>query len=183
MAAFASESWYIYLQPKQQTLVGLAYYLADREEQLESRLDDYSFVVFPMSKAYEGFIKKYLLDLGLIDNRTYEGKRFRIGRALNPDISERHRDEFWLFEGIARECGRATAQKLWDVWLLCRNRVFHYYPKENNTLTLDQAQSYLTELGEAMSEAVACLEQTHQGRKRHGSGNTSEVSRKELYVS
>jgi hypothetical protein len=158
MAAFVSESWYLYLHPKQQRLVRLAYYLYDREEQLESRLEDYSFIVFPMAKAFEGFIKQYLYDMQLIDQKTYEGKRFRIGRALNPDLSDRYRDEFWLFDDLTQECGRELAQNLWDVWLLCRNRVFHYYPKEKNSLTLEQAQEYLEQLGNSMAEAVSCLD-------------------------
>ena len=49
---------------------------------------DYSFVVFPTAKAYEGFLKKMFFDLGFITEEDYRGKRFRIGKALNPFLEK-----------------------------------------------------------------------------------------------
>ena len=71
-------------------LVGESYLLLEREERLNENLHDYSFVVFPMAKAYEGFLKKLFFDLGLINKRQYQGDRFRVGKSLNPNLPTRH---------------------------------------------------------------------------------------------
>ena len=42
---------------------------------------DYGFVVFASAKAYEGFLKKLFLDMGLITKQQFESDHFRIGRA------------------------------------------------------------------------------------------------------
>jgi hypothetical protein len=150
------EAWYEYLEPKQRRLVELSLELFEREHELNSRLADYSFIVFPMAKAYEGFLKLYFYDLMLIDRKTFESRRFRIGRALNPDVSPKHHDRYWLFDDLTRLCGQEVARQLWDTWLQCRNQVFHFFPTIDSFLSLKEAGQYLTDLADAMHAAVEC---------------------------
>ncbi|MBP9819783.1 hypothetical protein KBC79_03515 [Candidatus Woesebacteria bacterium] len=163
--AVREASWYSELHPRQQALVELSFQLYEREKQINSNLVDYAFIVFPIAKAYEGFLKQFLFDLSLINENTFEGKRFRIGRALNPDINQKQRDEFWLYDDISRYCGEALAKTLWQAWLECRNKVFHYYPLSVTALSLTQAFACVVEVSQAMESAVTCkVEDNHRAR-------------------
>ena len=149
-------TWFLYLDDKQKNLVRQALTLHDREVELNSNLEDYSFLVFGMSKAYEGFLKKFLRDVNIISDKVYEGRRFRIGRALNPDVHTDQRDRYWLYDDVTHMCGEPIARQMWETWLECRNQVFHFFPKEVNSLTLPQAQEYLLKLIDTMQQAVEC---------------------------
>lgn len=142
-------NWYKYLDLPQQELVTVTFSLLQKKEAL-SDLKDFSFLVFPMSKAYEGFLKKVFYDLQLISKETYQGRRFRIGRALNPDIRHYQKDEDWLYDNVETHFGREAARQLWDTWLLCRNRVFHYFANEKPTLSFDEAIQKIEMIVESM---------------------------------
>ncbi len=152
----SNASWSSYLLPGVQAQIATALKLYERECENPGTFQDYSFIVFPMSKGYEGFLKQYFFDLGLITTKTYEGKRFRIGRALNPDVHERQRDEWWLFDDIVRLCGERTTRMLWETWLVCRNRTFHFFPKKTSQIDLPTAGKRLETLASTMKAAVAC---------------------------
>lgn len=156
MRSIPQESWFSYLSEMQQELALLSIHLYERELELRSNLVDYSFILFSLSKTYEGFLKKYLYEMNVIDKKVYEGRRFRIGRALNPDISHKHRDDYWLYDDVAKRCGEDVARELWDAWLECRNQVFHFFPKDGVTLRLDQVEQRMQQLFQAMRTAVAC---------------------------
>ncbi len=162
--ALRDKVWYSALDPKQQRGVELAYMLYEREKASSSTLSDYSFVVFPIAKAYEGFLKEFFLSIGLIDTATFEGKRFRIGRALNPDINQNQRDEWWLYDDVSKLCGDALSTTLWTAWLECRNRVFHYYPTTVTALSLAQAYGYVEEISQAIESALTCRTTNHLGK-------------------
>lgn len=151
------QDWFKHLSKKQQDLIELSIFLYERETRPNSsRLVDYGFIVFPMSKAYEGFLKKYLLDHNLITKRVYDGRRFRIGRALNPDIRKKYRDDLWLYDEVSQVCGQKLSRKMWNTWLECRNRVFHYFPREFHFLNLEEAASKLKMVVSTMQEMVEC---------------------------
>src|SRR5476651_572464 len=102
---YYTQDWYVSLTSWQKELVRTSLELLSREERTQSNFADYSFIVFPMAKAYEGFLKDFFYKVGLITEQTYNDKRFRIGKAINPDINPSHRDEEWLYDGIVRMCG------------------------------------------------------------------------------
>ena len=75
-------SWYLYLDEPQKKLINTTqHFIKKINEEGKQPEYDYSFLVFGVAKAYEGFLKKFLLDLGLIPTQVYQGKHFRIGRA------------------------------------------------------------------------------------------------------
>lgn len=131
-------TWYNYLDIHQRELVDVSFTLLQKKDLLAG-LKDFSFLVFPMSKAYEGFLKKIFYDLQLINRETYQGRRFRIGRAFNPDVREYQRDEDWLYDDVERKFGKDVARQLWNTWLECRNRVFHFFITEKQALNLEEA--------------------------------------------
>lgn len=161
MQPFNTYNWHQFLTDWQRQLIEVTEKLIKQHhpKQQDTQLEDYSFIVFPMSKAYEGFLKKLFYDLGLITKATYEGRRFRIGRALNPDVVKHQRDQYWLFDDVARICSPKIAKRLWKAWLLCRNRVFHFFPKDKGLLNYDQALAKVQQVAEAMQSAVACYNQ------------------------
>lgn len=157
MRHILQSEWIAQLSEEQNRLVEVAVTLYERESSLnEKKFADYSFIVFPMSKAYEGFLKQKFYEFRLIDKKSYEGRRFRIGKALNPDVSVRSQDEHWIFDDLSQMCGEQVARELWDTWLVCRNQVFHYFPNENNSLTLETSGSYLLKTASAMKSLIEC---------------------------
>lgn len=142
MSIEQNSAWFQYLSPWQQDLVVTSFHLSEKLAN-DQEIIDFGFMVFPMAKAYEGFLKKMLRDLDLITEDTYKSRRFRIGRALNPDIRYNQRDAWWLYDDVAHEFGEPIAREVWEAWLKCRNHIFHFFPNG------DERTSY--------QEAVVCL--------------------------
>lgn len=142
----------------QQTLINQAWeLLANEESRPQADRADYGFVVFPIAKAYEGYVKCWLLDMGLISKEVWASKRFRLGRALNPDVPENQRDEWWLFDDVTRACGTAIARQFWTSWLEGRNHIFHFFPDSEKALTLPEARKIVEMLVDTIRQAQACL--------------------------
>lgn len=117
---------------------------------------DFSYIVFPAAKAYESFLKRFLFTQGLLNEATYNSRRFRIGRAMNPDVPDNQRDEFWLYDDVAQRCGTELARQLWDVWLNCRNHVFHAFPGDETPLNLADSKSKVLAVLKVITQALSC---------------------------
>lgn len=136
-------------------LVKESYLLLEREEKLSENLHDYSFVVFPMAKAYEGFLKKLFFDLGLIDKRQYGGDRFRVGKSLNPNLPKRYQWD-WVYPGLLAKCkGEELPTRMWEVWRQGRNRIFHFFPNHHEFITLAAAAELIEEIAVTMEDVLA----------------------------
>ncbi len=138
--------WWSYLGEDLQKLISTSHFLHSVVKSWGADLPggrkefhDYSFVVFPAAKAYEGFLKKLLFELKFITEDDYYGKHFRIGKALNPSLPKEMMRE-GVYDKIVKHCGGVElADTLWDTWKESRNLVFHWFPNEKNTLTLAEA--------------------------------------------
>ncbi|OGV97300.1 hypothetical protein A2W24_06350 [Microgenomates group bacterium RBG_16_45_19] len=132
--------------------------LLAREEQAKPRqpLSDYGFVIFSAAKAYEGFLKSFFYQLGLISRQQYGDEHWRIGRALNPDLPYRLRDETWLYDDVATTCGEKTARLWWETWRTSRNQVFHYFPDHDQWVTLGEARRAIEMIMQAIQTALVC---------------------------
>ncbi len=153
---YKNEDWFLYMNDEERDLVKVSFDLVLEFETKTDKFDDFSFLVFPLAKAYEGFLKKWLFDLGLIEQKTYESRYFRIGRSLNPDISEGQKDEYWVYDNVSNMCSENTAKYLWDAWTLCRNKVFHCFYKSCNQLDFFEAKDKIVMLILAMQNAMKC---------------------------
>jgi len=129
-------------------------FLLDREVRgWKQKIHDYSFVVFPAAKAYEGFLKKLFFDLKFIDQSEYLGKRFRVGKALNPQLEKKYRKES-VYLKIVKYCqGEDLADKLWMTWKSCRNLLFHWFPNEKNVIDENEASQRLLTIIDAIDSA------------------------------
>lgn len=101
---------------------------------------DYSFLVAPASKAYEGYLKDFFLKIGIIDQYSYQSDRFRVGKTLNPSLRYKR---FSIYQKLAEahEKGEELAEILWDAWKYGRNEIFHYFPKKSRNLAREEAES------------------------------------------
>lgn len=115
---------------------------------------DYSFVVFPFAKAYEGFLKQIFLDVKFISHLDYISDHFRLGKVLSPNLVGRLGDRS-VFQKICNSAGRELADKIWNTWKLGRNQVFHYFPHNLRSLTFAEAEEIA---GEIINTMEATLE-------------------------
>ena len=162
-----SSALWQYLSTHQQELIEDGERLFEEALTQTQPLHDYSYLIFPYAKAYEGFLKKLFFDLGFIDEQTYRGERFRIGRALNPSLEKALRYES-IYDKLVGYCGgRDLADELWHVWKKGRNLLFHYFPHNVNKLTFAKAQDIRDEMLSAMSQALSsCTVRKQAGRIR-----------------
>ncbi|MEK7595618.1 MAG: hypothetical protein AAB443_03490 [Patescibacteria group bacterium] len=120
----------------------------------EKNITDYSYLVFPFAKAYEGFLKKLFLELKLIDKSEFYGDEVRIGRILNPTFRTESKS---VYDKIPHLPDRNLSEYLWSVWKSARNLVFHYYPNNFRKLTFEEAKFLIDDVVEAMLEAVVLV--------------------------
>lgn len=155
--SYKKKLWWVNLENDVQELLEESFLLLKLFEEESGKFNDYSFVVFPAAKAYEGFLKKLFLDNGFITEEDYFGKRFRIGKALNPYLEKEIRNES-VYDKVVAYCGGKTlADLFWETWKSCRNVVFHWFPNEKNIVTLPEAGQKLEMIVRAIDEAYkAC---------------------------
>lgn len=127
-----------YLTPHQAQLTMDVELILERLQKFD-HISDYSFLVAPISKAYEGYLKDFFLMLKIIDQYSYDSDRFRVGKTLNPSLRYKR---FSVFQKLADidESGESVAEQLWDAWKHGRNEIFHYFPNKLKTITRDEAE-------------------------------------------
>jgi len=151
-----------YLSEEQRVLADDgAFLVSDSLLHKDTEPTDYSYLVFPYAKMYEGFLKDAFLHLGVITAPDYASNRFRIGRVLNPNITSLLRGKS-VFAQLRNRYGIELPEKLWYAWKQGRNLVFHYFPAHVRMLSRDQAVSAIELLASAMREL---LEHTHITKK------------------
>lgn len=143
-----------YLSPEQRQLASDGQLLVeDRKLHPQERLSDYSYLVFPFAKLYEGFLKQLFRDLGIIEERDYRSDHFRIGKALSANLVGRLGSRS-AYGQLEKRFDRELAEKLWHTWKESRNLVFHYFPHNYRALSQGRAEELIALTIEAMEEAV-----------------------------
>ena len=159
MGDYQNSNWWKYMEEGMRDLARQTFELLNREDLKvaggEKEQHDYAFVVFPLAKSYEGFLKKVFLDMKMINRRQYFGEYFRIGRALNPSLPKRMRAG-WVYGRMVNWCqgDAALPNTLWEAWKMARNRIFHFFPDHHEFISLDEAKRLVLELTHAMEMAV-----------------------------
>ncbi len=125
----------------------------DTKRHKDSGPTDFSYLVFPYAKLYEGFLKQLFRDLGIIEDRQFYSNHYRIGKALSPNIVRRLGKQSAYHE-IEKLFGVVLADRLWNTWKEGRNLVFHYYPHNVRSLTLERAKMIIDGIQQTMEEAV-----------------------------
>lgn len=117
---------------------------------------DYSFLVFPFAKAYEGFLKQIFLDVGFISHLDYVSDHFRLGKVLSANLVQKL-GERSVYKKISDHSGQELAEDIWATWKNCRNEVFHYFPHNLRSLTLGEAEEIIMRIMNTMEKAVMKL--------------------------
>lgn len=139
---FSKKVWWDYIESDIKDLLIESAFLVEETKTWKKVFNDYSFVVFPAAKAYEGFLKKFFLDMGFITKEDYLGKHFRIGKSLNPNLERHLRDESWVYNRLGDFCGGdELPSQLWETWKLSRNLLFHWFPNQTNKVTMEEAHT------------------------------------------
>jgi len=148
------KAWWGYIEDDLKELLKESFMLIKMAATWKEKFHDYAFVVFPAAKAYEGFLKKIFLDMGFITPEDYFGKRFRIGKALNPSLEPQFRFES-IYDKLVVHCeGKGLADQLWETWRESRNLVFHWFPKERNAISLVEAKERIVMILSAMDATI-----------------------------
>ncbi len=146
--------WWDYVERDLKELFHESEMLLEHVGSWKQKFHDYSFVVFPAAKAYEGFLKRLFLDLGFISEEDYYGKRFRIGRALNPALEPRFRLNESVYDRLSRFChGEELPKQLWNTWKKGRNMPFHWFPDERNAISFAESKRIVYEIFDTMDMA------------------------------
>lgn len=116
------------------------------------KFKDYSFIVFPFAKAYEGFLKQLFKDINFISHLDYISDHLRLGKLLSPNLIGRL-GERSLYKKIAESSSKEFAEKIWQTWKIGRNQVFHYYPHNLKALSFDEAETIVNQIIQTMEEA------------------------------
>jgi hypothetical protein len=165
-----------YLSPQQRVLAGDGEFLIeDSAHHQNEEPTDYSYIVFPFAKMFEGFLKQLFLDLGFIEDGMYYSDRFRIGKALSPNFSNYAGS---VYGQVEKKFGKSLATRLWHMWKEGRNLVFHYFPHNYRALTRSQAIDLVGQLVQTMEEAVEITHVKPQKREDVcfvGSGQASKT--------
>ena len=144
---FENKSWQKRLNFTQKELIKQSFSLLQWAKKHKEKLFDYSFIVMPAAKAYEGFLKQLFFDLKLISKWELEEDYFRVGKALNPELEHiKKLKKECLYDEISEKCSETTAELLWQTWKKCRNRLFHYFAKEQQAFTLQEAEERLNQV-------------------------------------
>lgn len=143
-----------YVSPQQQNLLRDGeLLLSDRKLHPSEHLSDYSYLVFPFAKAYEGFLKQLFKDLGIITDREYRSDHFRVGKVLSPNLVRRLGGRS-AYAQLASRFGEKLAHELWETWKQGRNLVFHYFPHNYRALSYEEASALTDDITRTMAEAT-----------------------------
>ena len=143
-----------YIDPELKGLIGDGEVLVNNiySQKELAEVSDFSFLVFPFAKAYEGFLKKLFFDLGLISHDDYFGDEIRIGRILNPNFTRSKGNIYGKF--CKHLDDTKLPSELWDMWHRGRNRVFHYFPHNFRKLEYEDAVAIVQDFVSIMERAV-----------------------------
>lgn len=126
----------------------------DRSSHPNEHLSDYSYLVFPFAKLYEGFLKQLFVDLAIISPRDFKSTHFRLGKVLSPNLVRRLGKRS-AYSEIRKRFGENLANTLWSTWREGRNLTFHYFPQNIRRLGLSEAIDVVRVIVATMNEAVA----------------------------
>ena len=154
---FKTSDFWFYLSKNQKDLINEGLYLMnDVIKNNAYHFKDYSFLVFPFAKAYEGFLKQLFLDVKFISHLDYISDHLRLGKLLSPNLVNKLKERS-LYKKIKDKAGQELADKIWNAWKIGRNQVFHYYPHNLKALTFFQAENVIDNILSVMEESYGNL--------------------------
>jgi hypothetical protein len=132
-----------YLSETQRDLINEGQFLINEIVKNQAyQFKDYSFLIFPFAKAYEGFLKKLFLDLKFISHLDYISDHLRLGKLMSPNLVGKL-GERSLYKKIKEASTRELADQIWITWKQGRNQIFHYFPHNLRSITFWEAKELI----------------------------------------
>ena len=151
-----AEFWKYLSQTQKDLILQGDYLINDVIKHGNYTFKDYSFVIFPYAKAYEGYPKQLFLDLKFISHLDCISDHLRLGKLLSPFLIERLGDRS-LYKRIQIATSTQLADKLWDTWKTGRNQIFHYFPHNVKAVSFAEAESIIDQIIQTMVAAFIQL--------------------------
>lgn len=154
---FKTSNFWFYLSQNQKDLLNEGMYLMnDVIKDKAYHFKDYSFLVFPFAKAYEGFLKQLFKDIKFISHLDYISDHLRLGKLMSPNLVGKLGQRS-LYKKIKDKVGQDLADKIWECWKIGRNQVFHYYPHNLKALKFEEAETIVEKILQTMEESYQRL--------------------------
>ena len=151
-----SQFW-LYLSQGQKDLLDEGLYLMnDIIRDHAYQFKDYSFLVFPFAKAYEGFLKQIFRDKKLISRLDYISDHLRLGKLMSPNLIGKLGDKS-LYKKIQEQYSQELADKVWNVWKNGRNQIFHYFPHNIKAISFNESRGICMDIIRTMEEVFQKL--------------------------
>lgn len=125
-------------------------YFTNQESKSSTRFYDYSFIVFPFAKAYEGILKKILVEANFISEANLlEDPSLSINKYFNPVGNNKI---FTSLKDKTRD--KAVPFVIYSTYQECRNQIIHYDSyRDNRIKTLQEAEFYINRIFDAIEKA------------------------------
>lgn len=145
-----------YLTSSENHMIGQGFHLIEEAKNHMGYFEDFSFVVFPFAKTYEGFLKRVFYDLNFITRTEYNSKHFRVGKVMSPNLVRRLRDRS-VYKKICDKVGCDLSDTIWHTWKVGRNEVFHFYAEDIRPITLGEAEEKIKLILTTMEQTLRRL--------------------------
>lgn len=151
------EFWQYLSQTQKDLILEGQYLMNDIIRHNAYQFKDYSFIIFPFAKAYEGFLKQLFKDIKFISHLDYISDHLRLGKLMSPNLIGRLGEKS-LYKKIKDNSSVELADHIWATWKLGRNQIFHYFPHNLKAVSFEEAESIVNEI-------ISTMEETYQKLK------------------
>lgn len=148
--------WQYLSQPQKDLILEGQYLMNDVIRHGNYQFKDYSFLVFPFAKAYEGFLKQLFKDIKFISHLDYISDHLRLGKLMSPNLVGRL-GERSLYQKMQETVSKDFADRVWNTWKLGRNQIFHYYPHNIKGISFEEAEKIVNEIIKTMEDVYIKL--------------------------
>lgn len=148
--------WNYLSQSQKDLLIEGQYLMNDIIKDHAYHFKDYSFLVFPFAKAYEGYLKQLFRDIKFISHLDYISDHFRLGKMMSPNLVNKLGDRS-LYIQISNKVDKELADKIWLAWKTGRNSIFHYFPHNLKAISFLESQEIIEIILKTMEEAYTKL--------------------------
>lgn len=156
--------WNYLSQPQKDLILQGDYMAKEVIEDGKYEFKDYSFLVFPYAKAYEGFLKQLFKDIHFISHLDYISDHLRLGKLMSPNLMGRLGNRS-LYRKIRDSASNELAENIWNTWKEGRNQIFHYFPHNLKAINYQAAQLIIAKFISTMQESYEKLYPIREERR------------------
>ncbi len=154
-----SEFWQYLSQPQKDLILEGEYLMNDVIKHENYQFKDYSFLVFPFAKTYEGYLKQLFKEVKFISHLDYISDHLRLGKLMSPNLEEKLADRS-LYRKLKEKVSAEFADRVWQTWKIGRNQIFHYFAHNYKGITFEEAERIINQIIQTMQEAYTKLKIT-----------------------